>query len=403
MTATTAATLDEAVRVRRSANPATAPDALVGLAGDVSVTVRAALAMNPATPLRATEMLARDADERVRALLARRLAALIPGASAGEHRRIEDRALMLLHRLVNDEAERVRAAIADIVKDMPEAPRELIVRLANDAVGAISRPVVELSPVLTDEDLLALLASPPCADTASAVARRPGLSALVADAILAGEDSAAIRALLENGSAQIREAALDALIAGAADHADWHEPLVRRPALSARAARALAGMVTAELLKLLAARQDLGVQVIAELRTALEARLAPGSAVVTTEPGTEEALLEAYRLRDAGGLTEAALLQALYAGRVRLATAMLAVAAAVPMGTVNRAVSLRSTKGLVSLVWSAGFGMAAAGAIQTVIGHIPPASVIEPAADGGFPLAQEEMRWQLGFLRQVGR
>ncbi|HET6184173.1 MAG TPA: DUF2336 domain-containing protein [Acetobacteraceae bacterium] len=397
------ASAEEALRVRQGASPATSPELLATLAEDVSVTVRAALALNPATPPRAIELLARDADERVRALLARRLAGLLPDLSGDESRRMQDRAVALLTRLVADHAELVRAAIADVVKEMPGAPRELILRLARDCVASISEPVIRLSPVLTDADLLALLDSPPSAATASAVARRPDLSAAVADALVAGEDSAAIRALLENQSAQIREAALDALIARAPAHEDWHAPLVRRPELSPRAARALAEIVATGLLEVLAARADLDPGLAAELRARLRARLCGPCAVLQKDLGTEEALVEAHRLRAAHQLTEAALLEALRAGRARVAAAMLAVAGTVPMIMIDRAAALRSAKALVSLVWNAGFSMAAAVPVQSLIGHIPPAGLMEPAADGGFPLTLEEMRWQLTFLRQTAR
>ena len=67
----------------------------------------------------------------------------------------------MLAELVEDEAVRVRAAIADVVKDMPQAPRELILRLAHDSAVPVSEPVIRLSPLLTTEDLLALLARRP--------------------------------------------------------------------------------------------------------------------------------------------------------------------------------------------------------------------------------------------------
>jgi uncharacterized protein (DUF2336 family) len=228
---------DEAVEVRLRASPATSAERLEALAGSASAMVRAALALNPAIPERMIEQLAQDTDERVRAVLARRLAKLAPGLSEPEQIRLQGRVFDALARLVADEAERVRAAIADVVKDMPDAPRGLVLRLARDAAITVSEPIIRFSPVLTEADLLELLDAPPSALTVLAVARRPDLGAAVADVIAFGADAAAIQALLENQSAQIREATLDALIARAAEHIAWHAPLVRRPALGARAGR----------------------------------------------------------------------------------------------------------------------------------------------------------------------
>lgn len=397
--------LDEASRVRLGANPATPPDALAALAIDGSVMVRVALALNPGTPGRTVERLARDDDERVRALLARKLAILAPGLSEPEQVRLQRQAYDALAILISDEAVRVRAAIADVVKDMPNAPRGLVLRFAHDCAVSVSEPVIRFSPILTDEDLLALLDSPPSGATALAVARRPDLTEPLADAIVAAEDSCAIQALLSNGSAQIRESTLDALIAGASDHAEWHTPLVRRPVLAPHSARALAEIVATQLLETLAQRADLGAATIAALRERLAARLAGEQTRATkfNDLPTEQALQEAHRLARNNRLDEAALIEALRTARLRLASAMLAVAAVVPISVVDRAASLRSAKGLVSLVWSAGFSMAGAVALQAAIGNLPPAALLGAGAGGGFPLAVDEMRWQLDFLRRTGR
>lgn len=318
--------------------------------------------------------------------------------------RLQRHAYDALATLISDEAVRVRAAIAEVVKDMPDAPHGLVLRLARDCAVPVSDPVIRFSPLLTDDDLLSLLDAPPSSATALAVARRPDLTEPLADAIVAGEDVGAIRELLSNSSAQIRESTLDALIARAADHMEWHEPLVRRPVLSSRSARALAGIVANQLLEALASRADLDAETAAGLRQRLKVRLAePDRPTGSYDLPTALALQEARRLAREEPLDETALIEALSTGRPRLAAAMLAVVAAVPISVIDRAASLRSAKGIVSLVWSAGFSMAAAAAMQAGIGNLPPSAMLSPGADGGFPLAVEEMRWQLDLLRRIGR
>ena len=196
--------LAEPARVRLGAAADTPAETLGELAADPSVTVRAAVAMNPAAPDRAHRLLAGDADERVRTLLARKLAALIPSLHLSNRLAVEAHTLATLTQLVEDEAVRVRAAIADVVKDMPAAPRELILRLARDSALPVSEPVIRLSPLLSAEDLLALLADMPAGGVARAVAVRPHLPSRVCDALAACADNDAIGALLGNGSAAIR-------------------------------------------------------------------------------------------------------------------------------------------------------------------------------------------------------
>lgn len=396
---------DEATRVRLGASPGTAANTLHDLATDASVTVRAALAMNPATPPQANHALAKDGDERVRILLARKLASLAPSLSSDGQALLQQQACETLRALVADEAVRVRAAIAEVMKEMPDAPRALILLLAQDQEVMVCDPVIRLSPLLTTEDLLALLARSPPRGAILAVSRRSGIETAVSDAVAATADSVAIQALLSNPSAQIREATLDALIARAVEHVEWHEPLVHRPALSLRSARALSEIVATHLLEALAARSDLDPKLSEELRARLATRLAPSSAATTPadEEITDAALAKARALAADGNLTEPALLHAAQHGEVRLVSAMLAVATGLPMSVVDRAATLRSAKGLVSLAWKAGLTMRSATTLQTVLARLSPDSILFPGPGGGFPLAVEEMRWQLEFIERMGR
>ena len=394
----------EARRVRQGADKHAHPEILQALASDCSITVRATLALNPATPAGVNQKLARDPDERVRVLLARRLAGLLPGLSGADQARLQHQTYDILASLAADAATHVRAVIADVLKDMPQAPHELVLQLAHDPAVMVAVPIIRFSPLLTTEDLIGLIAAAQSPATVIAVAGRPGLDTLVSDAIAATADNAAIRALLSNQTAQIREATLDALVSQARDHPDWHEPLVHRPGLSPRAARALAGIVATNLVEVLAARDDMPAGLAEELRQRLAERLnSERPPQPRADPTMAEAMAAAQAAADAGTLNEVAVLTATRQGNKSLASALLALAAGVPLSVVERAASLRSAKGLASLAWKAGFTMRAAGALQTLLGHLGPDAVLLPGPGDSFPLAVEEMRWQLDFLERMGR
>ena len=195
------------------------------------------------------------------------------------------------------------------------------------------------------------------------------------------------------------------LIARAADHEEWHDPLVRRPVLPPRSARALSSIVATHLLDVLASRADLEPGLLAELRQRLEQRLAEGGTkpASCSDTTTEQALAQAHRLLMQRKLSEEAVQDAIRRGNGRLAVALLAVAADVPIAVVDRAASLRSAKGLASLIWKAGFSMKLSGPVQASLAHLPPSAMLTAAPNGGFPLAVDEMRWQLDFLRRNGR
>jgi uncharacterized protein (DUF2336 family) len=376
---------DEKTRVRLGAQPTTTPEVLSSLSGDASVTVRAALALNPATPGNANEALSRDADERVRELLARKLAALAPTLSAPALSSLHRQTLDTLTILAGDEKVRVRAMIADVVKDLPEAPRTLIMRLARDDAATVYAPVIHLSPLLTSDDLVSLVAGATSSGTKLAVARRPAIDAAVSEALVSGGTDDVVLALLMNGSAQIREATLDALVARSVDHPAWHDPLVRRPALSDQSVKTLSRIVADHLLAVLAARSDLDPSLVADLRAQVSARLrGRDDPVRVTEPETTP--------------TEADLLAAAQDGDTGKAAAMLAAAAGVPIPAVHRAVTLRSAKGLVSLTWKAGFSMKTGYALQILLARLSPGAALKPGPGNSFPLSVQEMRWQLDFL-----
>jgi hypothetical protein len=375
----------EVTRVRLSAQPDTMPEVLHALASDASVLVRASLALNPAAPAETNAALAVDPDERVRAFLGRKLGLLLPSLSVSAQTRLRQQTLAMLTTLAEDETVRVRAAIADAVKDLPEAPRAVILRLANDTEVMVCEPVIRFSPLLTSDDLVSLVAAAPSSGTGVAVARRQAIDAAVSDAVASGGTDDAVLALLMNGSAQIREATLDALVDRSMEHPDWHDPLVRRPALSDRSVRSLSRIVADHLLEVLFARGDLDPELAAELRALVSARL---------QPMPEEAVPAVQTLKP----TEADLLAVAREGDVRQAAIMLATAADVPLAAVRRAAKLRSAKGLVSLAWKAGFSMHAGHAVQVLLAGLSPAAVLKAEPGNIFPMSVQEMNWQVRFL-----
>ena len=141
-----------------------------------------------------------------------------------------------LTAMVAEAALRVRINLAEAVKHLPDGPRDIVLRLAHDPAVMVCEPVIRFSPMLTQEDLVTLIASGPPPSTIMAVASRPQIGATVSDAIVGTANTAAISALLANPTAQIREATLDALAAQSEEQTDWQAPLVHRPHLAAACA-----------------------------------------------------------------------------------------------------------------------------------------------------------------------
>jgi uncharacterized protein (DUF2336 family) len=395
---------NEAIRVRQGACETTSPDILRQLASDPSVTVRASLALNPALPDQVIAILRQDTDARVRRILSRKIESLTPTLPDAARQRVQKDAVANLTALVADAALRIRTSIAESVRDMEDGPREIILRLAHDPAVMVCEPVIRFSPMLTQEDLVALIASGPPSTTVMAVANRPRIGPAVSDAIVGCANPEVICALLRNRTAQIREATLDALAAQSEEHTDWQEPLVRRPRLSSRAQRMLADIVSGHLLETLAARDDLDPKVAVTLRRAMEPdrRISSTPQVAATQsagdPGSDMAFAQAQTLLRAGRIDDRAILDALRRNAALDANAILAAKAGVTMHTIERACGLRSAKAMVSLAWKAGFSAQTAVVLQTMLAQLAPDEILRPAQGAAFPLSEDEMRWQLAFL-----
>jgi len=385
------------------------PELLYYLAADGDAEVRAAVAANEATPVQADLILARDRDDKVRVDLARKIARLTPGLGAEQQERLREMTYEALEILVRDQVPHVRQVIAEVLKDVADAPPAVIRSLARDSEIVVAEPVLQFSPVLSDEDLLGIIRNSPIPGALAAIARRARVPADVSDAIGASPDADAIAALLENPSAQIREETLDRLIERAPDFATWHRALVLRPLLPRNAARKLAHFVAANLLSLLAERRDLDPGTMKEVRSAVMRRLRdeekakPAAAVPRPSgagPAGSETLARARKLHSSGALSESVVVTALGNDR-NFARAALAVLGNLPLELVDRVLAAHSAKGVTAVAWRCGLSMRAAVKVQVQLGQIPPAAALQPRSDGRYPMSEEAMRWQLEFFGDI--
>ncbi len=136
------------------------------------------------------------------------------------------------------EAERdIRRRLADKLADARWAPRALVNVLALDDIE-IARPIIAASPVLQDRDLIRLLVDATIEHQIE-VARRPSLSPLVADAIVAEGEPSVLTALAANETAQISGEAMGRLVEASRTITSLRPPLARHPRLTTTLAEQL--------------------------------------------------------------------------------------------------------------------------------------------------------------------
>lgn len=389
-----------ALKARRflAGRPDVEPEILYYLAADEAVDVRRLVAANPATPHQANKILTEDCDDDVRCELARKIARLVPGLATDETHRLRDVAIEVMERLARDSLPRVRAILADEIKTSTLVPAHVVQELARDAELIVSAPILEYSPLLSDEDLIEIIAGARVEGTLSAIARRSVVNGPVADAIVASLDVSAVAALLANPNAQIREAALDSVIEHAQTIEAWHQPVVMRADLSVRAVRRIAGFVSSALLATLCDRGGLDEETATQLNKRVRERLEEDGVKEDVQSADAKAMALVQEARAQGKLDDEFVVSAADNGDRRVVASALSVLANVPKAVVDRVLISQSGKAITALVWHAKLPMRAAVKIQTTIAHLSGTKLLMAREGVHFPLSPEEMAWHLGFF-----
>jgi uncharacterized protein (DUF2336 family) len=401
---------NSSVRRRLAARTDVQPEILFYLADDAVAEVRREVAVNEAAPRQVDIKLAGDADEEVRCGLANKIARLAPGLTAAEQDKVRQLTYQTLEVLARDQTTRVRQILAETLKDVADAPPEVIGRLARDAEIVVAGPVLEFSPVLSDADLLEIIAASPIAGALDAISRRTRVGEQVSDAIVDTDDVGAIAVLLANPSAQIREETLDYVVDRAIDVESWHLPLVNRPRLSPGIAGKLARFVADHLVAVLTQRRDLDPETAAAVNAEVRKRLDSGDGDDDARDAgsragdglqTEDPLEIAKRLHGSGELTAETIADALDSGNRDFAMAALAALAGMRLEIVEKTVSNRSIKGIVSVAWKAGLPARFAEILQLRLAHVAPKDVLRASDGNTYPLSNEDLTWQLDFLNDL--
>jgi uncharacterized protein (DUF2336 family) len=368
------------------------------LAHNGAVATRRAVAANPAAAAHTNRYLADDGDEDVRAELARKIARLMPNLSAAESEHIQQLTLATLERLAHDQAPRVRAILADEIKTMNCVPKFIVKTLAKDVEALVAAPILEYSPLLSDADLMEVIAAGQAEEVLAAIARRKPLNAEVSEAIVSSLDIPAIAALIANRDAKIREKTLDEIAAQAEKIQSWHMPLVLRADLSQRAVLRIAGFVGSSLIEQLSARYGLDDDVRGQLNKELRTRLQDENKAAPVDM----ALRDVAAARAAGKLDEAFVEAAANAGQRDVVIHALAALGNVPEAKVRKLFAARSAKAVTALVWHARLSMRVAFKIQSFVLRLAAGELLPARAGVHFPMTEDEMRWHLSYFEIRG-
>ena len=372
------------------------PELLYYFATDEAAEVRRAVAKNDGTPLQADVILAKDVDDEVRAQIAAKIGRLVPTLGEDATERLTTMALEVLEILARDELPRVRAIIAEEIKLAANVPHDIIKRLALDIEDIVATPVLEYSPLLSDHDLLEIIASGVTEGALSALSRRQDLVEQVVDAVVAISSVKAMKTLLENKSAPLGEETLDKIAVVAAGATDLHLPMVNRDSLSVNIIRRIATFVSAAFVDVLIDRHALAPEVAGELRQAVRKRIDTGD-LVAEGPEKDPADARAREMFEAGTLDEDALLDAIDEKDMAFVRHAVILKSGLSPGVVQKMIESGSGKALTALAWKAGLGMDMALTLQRRLGNVGAKSMVQAASGGGYSMSDEDLQWYVEF------
>ncbi len=239
-----------------------------------------------------------------------------------ERRMAED----IFRVMVKDSEVRVREALALNLKENSAIPHDVALSLAKD-VEQVALPVLQCSEVLTDADLIEIIASQ-SPEKQVAIAKRATVSESVSEKIVDSGNEKAVTSLIANEGARISESSLLKAVKEYGENEDVQDAIVHRPKLPVRVSERLVTVVSEKFAADLISRHDLPDNVVTDLILQTRER-----AVISLSADSDEGDVETLvkQLHENGRLTPSIILRGLCMGDLTFFEAGMAELAKVPL------------------------------------------------------------------------
>jgi uncharacterized protein (DUF2336 family) len=246
--------------------------------------------------------------------------------------------------MARDVATRVRAALAESLKTNGGLPRDVALILARD-VEEVSLPFIEVSTVLTDDDLVEIIQSS-SSDKQAAVAKRSNVSESVALALVEKGSEQAVATLFANETAKVGEKAMNRALDRFPDSEAVATPLINSARLPVTVAERLVALVSEQLRERLVTKHELPGDLATDI--VLQSR---EKATYSLVGGAGDADLEKLvaQLRRSHRLTPSLLVRSLCMGDVPFFEMAMAQLAQIPIVNARRLIHDPGRLGMKSL------------------------------------------------------
>lgn len=232
----------------------------------------------------------------------------------------------ILRLMAEDAAASVRRALAVTLKNSPRLPHDLARKLADD-IDSIALPILQHSPVLSDEDLIEIVRSAPPAKQV-AVANRDHISTTLTGAIAVFGAPVAVEAALANDNAEFDQGGLKTVLQRMGDRESITATMARRNSLPVAIVERLVAMVSGEVFDYLVNHHEVSPQLAIDLASGARER---ASMDLVEQAGLQSDLGRfARQLAMHGRLTPSFIMRALCLGYMDFVEHAMAELAALP-------------------------------------------------------------------------
>jgi uncharacterized protein (DUF2336 family) len=248
--------------------------------------------------------------------------------------------------MMKDVAIAVRTQLASEIKDIDSVPRDIVLHLAQD-VSDVALPIIEMSSVLSDADLVYIIETSRDVSKLEAVTRRPAVSERVSTALVESNYPNVVESLLNNPNAKMNDKTMEAVVTQFARQPKIIETLATRDGLPLAIVEKLVNVTSAALSQQLKSRYSFEDKRLAQA----EQKVREATMINLLDTTTSDADIAALviELQEEKRLTTSFMFAALARGHFTFFAFALAHIAGIPQANAIKLASDRGSLGFKAL------------------------------------------------------
>lgn len=269
--------------------------------------------------------------------------------------------------LLRDTEVKVRASLAENLKESEFVPKDIIFTLASD-VNEVALPILEYSQVLDDDDLLDIIHTARENTKYIAISRRAKLSEVISDTLVDKGDDEVLSSLLNNNGAEISDSVLSDVVYNYKDNPEFINVITERARLPISVVEKLVNTVSASIADGLRKKYKLPDEALE--REVEQSREAETLNLVRDARSHDDVGKLVNSLGDAGRLTPSMILSALCQGNFDFFESSLALLSNINVENARKLIADRGDLGFRAIYNKSGLPEAMFPAVKLLLGIV---------------------------------